>query len=156
MLRSCACVAPVHMRAPLMSMPMKFLSGNRSASPMVYSPRPQPSSMTMGLVLPKKCSCHRPLRSKVAPAANSLYDSWKTCVYVSISANFFSLFLLMMQAFCSVCKNTVFCPKWQTDLRLYGGLYVAKYVIGRFFYRKTIKIFCYSKKKLLLCRRNFK
>ena len=36
--------APVHIRAPLMSMPMKFLSGKRCASPTVYSPFPHPSS----------------------------------------------------------------------------------------------------------------
>ena len=53
-------VAPVHIRAPLMSTPIKFLLGKSRPKPTVYSPRPQPSSNTIGLSLWKKSSCHRP------------------------------------------------------------------------------------------------
>ena len=52
--RSVAVLAPRHMRAPLMSIPMKLRLGSRSASATVYSPLPQPSSSTMGLSLRKK------------------------------------------------------------------------------------------------------
>lgn len=37
-------VAPDHIREPLISTPIKFLSGNNRPSPTVYSPRPQPNS----------------------------------------------------------------------------------------------------------------
>ncbi len=46
-----ASVAPVHMRAPFMSTPMKFISGYRRANSTVYSPLPQPNSSTIGLSL---------------------------------------------------------------------------------------------------------
>ena len=47
-------LAPVHMRAPLMSTPIKFFCGYLRASPTAYSPLPQPSSSTMGLSFLKK------------------------------------------------------------------------------------------------------
>ena len=58
-----ACVAPVHMRAPLMSTPMKLTSGNIFASPTVYSPLPQPNSSTIGLSFLKYISRQCPFMS---------------------------------------------------------------------------------------------
>ena len=46
-----ASVAPLHMRAPFISTPIKFTSGNIRPSPTQYSPRPQPNSRTMELSL---------------------------------------------------------------------------------------------------------
>jgi hypothetical protein len=42
--------APDHIRAPLMSIPMKFRWGKCLAIPTVYSPFPQASSRVMGLL----------------------------------------------------------------------------------------------------------
>jgi len=58
---STAVLAPLHMRDPLMSTPMKFLSGKIPASPVVYSPFPQASSRTTALKLEKTDSLHFPL-----------------------------------------------------------------------------------------------
>ena len=41
-------VAPVHIRAPLISTPIKFFSGWSRANPTAYSPFPQPNSSTRG------------------------------------------------------------------------------------------------------------
>ena len=57
-------VAPDHIREPLISTPIKFLSGNNRPSPTVYSPRPQPNSKTMGRSFPKNDSFHFPFISK--------------------------------------------------------------------------------------------
>ena len=58
-----ACLAPVHIRAPLMSTPMKFISGFLRARPTVYSPLPQPSSSTMGFAFLKYISRQWPFIS---------------------------------------------------------------------------------------------
>ena len=84
---SSAVLAPCHMRAPLMSMPMKFFSGKRRASPMVYSPRPQPSSSTMGLSFLKNSSCHFPFSGN--PSCCSCQKGHSTTSgFSAISANF--------------------------------------------------------------------
>ena len=79
--------APVHMRAPLISTPMKFLEGQRRPSPTVYSPRPHPSSRTMGLSLWKKSECHLPLRGK-SPCCITAKGHSMTSGLAAISANF--------------------------------------------------------------------
>src|SRR6185436_13503566 len=45
---SFAVFAPLHKRAPFISIPIKFLSGYSFAIPIVYSPLPQPNSSTTG------------------------------------------------------------------------------------------------------------
>ena len=55
-----AVLAPRQKRAPLISIPIKFLSGFFSANAIVYSPLPQPNSKTIGLSFLKK-SFHFPL-----------------------------------------------------------------------------------------------
>ena len=88
-----ASLAPAHMRAPLISMPMKFFSGQRAANPTVYSPRPQPNSSTMGWLLWKYASRQCPAIAATV-SSNSICPAvhWKTLGKVSISANFFNLF----------------------------------------------------------------
>ena len=49
MLFSKAVFAPLQKRAPLISIPIKFLSGKRSPKLTEYSPLPQPNSKTIGL-----------------------------------------------------------------------------------------------------------
>ena len=72
-----ACVAPVHILAPLMSTPMKFTPGNIRAIPTAYSPLPHPSSTTTGLLLWKKSSRHRPrMGNGMLPATE--YGYWNT------------------------------------------------------------------------------
>ena len=60
---SSACFAPVYMRAPLMSTPMKLTFGYLRAKPTAYSPRPQPSSRTIGFSFLKYCSRQWPFIS---------------------------------------------------------------------------------------------
>src|SRR5574344_2223072 len=54
-------LAPFHRRAPLISIPIKFLSGYCMARETVYSPFPHPSSNTIGLSLPHSSFPHLPL-----------------------------------------------------------------------------------------------
>ena len=98
--------APAHIRAPLMSTPMKFFSGKSSANATVYSPRPHPSSSTIGLSLPKN-SLHFPFKGKASPVsfrAEKVY--WNTCGKDSISPNFASLFFPILQHPHSYFRNT--------------------------------------------------
>lgn len=64
--RSVAVLAPRHMRAPLMSMPMKFLSGLRSARATVYSPLPAAEFENYRFVVMKKIAVPVPLQRVVA------------------------------------------------------------------------------------------
>ena len=57
-----AVFAPVQIRFPLISTPIKFLFGKRFAKPTVYSPFPQPSSNTIGLVFLKYSLCQLPFK----------------------------------------------------------------------------------------------
>ena len=84
---SWAVLAPCHMRAPLMSMPMKFLLGKRRASPIVYSPRPHPSSNTMGFSFLKNSSCHFPCNGNPS-FCNCQKGHSTTSGFFAISANF--------------------------------------------------------------------
>ncbi len=52
--------APVHILAPFMSMPTWLREESLRASPTVYSPRPHPSSSTMGRGLEKTSPFHLP------------------------------------------------------------------------------------------------
>ena len=89
------CLAPVHIRAPLMSTPMKLRSANFFAMPTAYSPLPQPSSRTMGLSFLKNSVFHFPFNGN-GPFCNSANGYWNTLGNVSISPNFFNLFLPIM------------------------------------------------------------
>ena len=87
-----AAVAPVHILAPFMSMPMKLREASARAMPTVYSPLPQPSSRTIGRSLPKKSAPQRP-RSAKGSAERGPKGYWRTRGFCSRSANFLSLFL---------------------------------------------------------------
>ena len=71
-------VAPVHMRAPFISTPMKFFSGNMRPNPTVYSPLPQPSSRTMGWSFLKNRPCQFPFMSN-GTLSTAEYGYSKTC-----------------------------------------------------------------------------
>ena len=124
-----ACLAPVHIRAPLMSTPMKLTLGNILASPTAYSPLPHPSSSTMGLSLWKNISLHRPFMSNgTFSMAEKGY--WKTLLNVSISANFCS-FPFPIICFQVGVYNTLTFPPLFNDNRcpsvlvLYGAILYA-------------------------------
>ena len=63
---SSAVFAPRQKRAPLISIPIKFLSGYRLAKPIVYYPLPQPNSKIIGLSFLKKSVFHFPFNSKIS------------------------------------------------------------------------------------------
>lgn len=79
-----AWVAPVHIRAPLISTPIKLIFGNSFANPTVYSPLPHPSSSTMGLSFLKYISRHRPFISNGTLSATE-NGYWNTFSYLSMS-----------------------------------------------------------------------
>ena len=99
--RSVAILAPRHMRAPLMSIPMKLRLGSRSASATVYSPLPQPSSSTIGRSLWKKSLCQCPLSGWSRRKASSKAGCTKHS-NVRFSAKRLSLSL-------PICFYSLFC-----------------------------------------------
>ena len=76
-----AVLAPRQKRAPLISIPTKFLLGYLSAKPTEYSPFPQPSSSTSGFSFLKKSEFHFPLSGNKSPTTSSLVG-WKTLLNV--------------------------------------------------------------------------
>ena len=67
---SLAVLAPLQNLAPLISIPIKLISGFCLASSTEYSPLPQPNSSVIGLELLKTFLAQLPLNSK-SPESNS-------------------------------------------------------------------------------------
>ena len=88
--RSVAVFAPRHIRAPLISTPIKFLSGLRSARATVYSPFPQPNSRIIGLSFLKNSLCQLPFSGCSVRNISSNCGSTKQAK-VLFSANLLSL-----------------------------------------------------------------
>jgi hypothetical protein len=87
-----ASLAPVHIRAPFISTPIKFFSGYFRANPTAYSPFPHPNSRTIGLLFLKKSEFHFPFISNPF-SRNVEKGNWNTWEKEFISSNFCSLFL---------------------------------------------------------------
>ena len=67
-----ASLAPIYILFPLISMPKKFFSGNIFPKPTAYSPLPQPSSSTMGLLFLKISVFHLPFNGKASEKGASV------------------------------------------------------------------------------------
>ena len=75
--------------------PDVLFMGKRRPRPTVYSPRPHPSSRTMGRSFLNTSACQRPFSGQPPWACNTAYGYWKTFGNASISANFCNLFFPM-------------------------------------------------------------